>query len=199
MQSNIVPVFDNMLERKDKEKLLNQKAKCFWFTGLSGSGKSTIAIEAEKRLYNLGIKTMLLDGDNVRTGINNNLGFSISDRDENIRRIAEINKLFLSAGLVTINCFVSPLNSIRNNAKSIIGSNDFYLVYVSTPIEECERRDVKGLYVKAREGKISDFTGVNSPFEEPLSPWLTIEADKLTIEESVDLFINNVLPIIEYK
>lgn len=146
---HIHPIFDDLLSRADKEKLLNQRAVVLWMTGLSGSGKSTIAKGVEKILHNKGFLTQVLDGDNVRTGINNNLGFSEADRTENIRRISEVSKLFLNCGVITINSFVSPTRDIRDQARSIIGEDDFYEVYVNAPFEVCEERDVKGLYAKA--------------------------------------------------
>jgi len=165
--ANIHPVFDHLLQRSDKEALLGQHGLCIWMTGLSGSGKSSIAVELERRLHTEGIHSMVLDGDNVRTGINNNLGFSEADRTENIRRIAEVAKLFVGNGTVTICCFVSPTIAIREQARAIIGANDFVEVFVNTPLEECERRDVKGLYAKARAGEVKDFTGISAPFEAP--------------------------------
>ncbi|MCB0408637.1 MAG: adenylyl-sulfate kinase [Flavobacteriales bacterium] len=198
-KNNIHPVFDRILQRADKEKMLHQKAVVIWFTGLSGSGKTTIAIGVEKELNKLGVLTQILDGDNVRTGINNNLGFSEEDRTENIRRIAEVSKLFLNCGIVTINCFVSPTIEIRENAKEIIGENDFLEVYINTPFEVCEQRDVKGLYKKARAGEIKNFTGLDAPFEAPLTPFLEIHTKNQTIEESVEEVLNKVLPIIQNK
>ena len=155
-----------MLARADKEKLLGQRGLMIWFTGLSGSGKSTIAIALERELHKRGILCRILDGDNIRSGINNNLGFTEEDRVENIRRIAEVAKLFVEdTGIVTLAAFISPSNDIREMAARIIGQGDFLEVYVSTPLEECERRDVKGLYAKARRGEIKNFTGISAPFE----------------------------------
>ena len=150
--NNIYPIFDRMMTRSDKEALLGQRSLMVWFTGLSGSGKSTIAIALERELHQRGLLCRILDGDNIRSGINNNLGFSEADRVENIRRIAEVSKLFVDTGIITIAAFISPSNDIREMAADIIGRDDFVEVYVSTPIEECERRDVKGLYAKARRG-----------------------------------------------
>lgn len=194
---NIFPVFDSILGRDDKELLLKQKAVVIWFTGLSGSGKTTIAIGLEKALNSKGILTQVLDGDNIRAGINNNLGFSNEDRKENIRRIAEVSKLFLNCGVVTINCFVSPTQEIRQQAKEIIGENDFLEVFINTPIEICEQRDVKGLYKKARAGEIKDFTGINAPFEAPINPFLDVKTQDKTVEQSVNEILNKVLPIIK--
>lgn len=194
---NIFPVFDSILGREAKETLLHQKAVVIWFTGLSGSGKTTIAIALEKELNKKGILTQVLDGDNIRAGINNNLGFSEEDRKENIRRIAEVTKLFLNCGIVTINCFVSPTNEIREQAKTIIGENDFLEIFINTPLEICEQRDVKGLYKKARAGEIKDFTGISSPFEAPLHPSLEVKTENKTVEQSVNEILSKVLPLIK--
>ena len=163
--NHIYPIFDRMLTRADKEELLGQHGAMVWFTGLSGSGKSTIAIALERELHQRGILCRILDGDNIRSGINNNLGFSEADRIENIRRIAEVSKLFLDSGIITIAAFISPNNDIRKMAADIIGHEDFLEIFVSTPLEECERRDVKGLYARARRGEIPNFTGISAPFE----------------------------------
>lgn len=190
MNSNIFPT-DKILQRADKEQLLKQKGIAIWFTGLSGSGKTTIAIALEKELHSKGLLTQILDGDNIRTGINNNLGFSDVDRIENIRRIAEVTKLFVNSGVITICCFVSPTEEIRNNAKNIIGANDFIEVFVNTPLEVCEKRDVKGLYAKARKGEIKDFTGINAPFEAPVNPEIEL-TNALSIEESVKKILDKI-------
>lgn len=182
--NNIFSVFDELLPREEKEKLLNQKGKVIWMTGLSGSGKTTIAKFLERELHTLGHLTQVLDGDNIRTGINNNLTFSDDDRKENIRRIAEVSKLFVNCGIITINSFVSPTEEIRAQARNIIGEQDFLEIFINTPLEECEKRDVKGLYAKARKGEIKDFTGISAPFEEPENPALTILTKDKSIEES---------------
>lgn len=174
------------ITREARENALDQKAKTIWFTGLSGSGKSTLANEIEKRLVSMGKHTMLLDGDNVRMGLNKNLGFNEADRIENIRRIAEVSKLMNDAGLIVLSSFVSPFTRDRRSAKEIIGE-DFIEVYVSTPIEECERRDVKGLYKKARSGAIENFTGISSPYEAPVNPDINIDTSKYPLEECVDI------------
>ena len=168
-----------------------------WFTGLSGSGKSTVAIALERELQKRGLLCRILDGDNIRSGINNNLGFSQEDRVENIRRIAEIGKLFVDTGIITIAAFISPSNDIRRMAADIIGHDDFVEVYVSTPIEECEKRDVKGLYAKARRGEIKDFTGVSAPFEVPEHPDLSLDTSVLSLEESVAMLLKKILPRVE--
>ena len=191
---HIYPIFDKMLARADKEKLLGQRGLMIWFTGLSGSGKSTIAIALERELHRRGILCRILDGDNIRSGINNNLGFTEADRVENIRRIAEVAKLFIDTGIVTLAAFISPNNDIREMAARIIGKDDFLEVYVSTPLEECERRDVKGLYAKARRGEIKNFTGITAPFEAPAHPALTLDTSVLSLEESVNRLLELVLP-----
>jgi len=180
--------------RSYKEQRLKQKAKVLWMTGLSGSGKTTIGLALEKELYKRGFLLMLLDGDLVRTGINNNLKFSVEDRKENIRRIAEVSKLFVNCGVVTINCFISPTNEIRSMAKNIIGKDDFLEVFISAPIEICETRDVKGLYAKARKGEIPEFTGISSPFDIPLDPDLVLKTDQMSVEESVQCALEFFLP-----
>ena len=185
MAENIYPIYDQMMTRADKEQLLHQHGLMVWFTGLSGSGKSTIAMGVERELHKRGILCRILDGDNIRSGINSNLGFSAEDRMENIRRIAEICKLFVQTGIVTLACFVSPTNDVRRLARNIIGEEDFKEVFVSTPLEECERRDVKGLYARARRGEVKDFTGISAPFEVPENPTLEIDTSRLSLEESV--------------
>ena len=196
MAENIYPIYDRMMTRQDKESLLGQRGIMIWFTGLSGSGKSTVAMGVERELHAQGILCRILDGDNVRAGINNNLGFSAEDRIENIRRIAEIGKLFVQTGVVTLACFVSPTNDIRQMAREIVGEEDFLEVYISTPIEECERRDVKGLYARARKGEVKNFTGISAPFEAPVSADIAIDTSKIPLEESVrtltDLIIKRV-------
>ena len=192
---NIHP-FNHLLPRDSKEALLNQRAKVLWYTGLSGSGKSTIAKGVEEQLHKLGHLVAVLDGDNVRAGINNNLGFSEDDRKENIRRIAEVAKLFLQNGVITICCFVSPTEEIRNLARGIIGNADFVEIFINTPIEECEKRDVKGLYAKARKGEIKDFTGINAPFEIPANAQIEILTKGKTIDQSVADTLTFVIPFI---
>lgn len=198
-ENHIYPIFDRMLTRQDKESLLRQHGVMVWFTGLSGSGKSTIAIALERELHKRGLLCRILDGDNIRSGINNNLGFSEADRVENIRRIAEVSKLFIDTGIVTIAAFISPNNDIREMAANIIGKEDFLEIYVSTPLEECERRDIKGLYAKARRGEIKNFTGISAPFEAPVHPALTLDTSLLSLEESVNRLLELVLPRIQKK
>ncbi len=195
--NNIYPIFDRMLSRSDKESLLGQKGIMVWFTGLSGSGKSTVAIALERELHKRGILCRILDGDNIRSGINNNLGFTEADRIENIRRIAEVSKLFVDTGIVTIAAFISPNNDIRKMAADIIGKDDFIEVYVNTPLEVCEQRDVKGLYARARKGEVKNFTGISAPFEAPENPALTLDTSVLSLEESVNRLLNLILPLIK--
>ena len=199
MKHNVYPIFDKMMTRADKEQLLNQRGLMVWFTGLSGSGKSTIAIALERELHRRGLLCRILDGDNIRSGINNNLGFSEEDRVENIRRIAEVGKLFVDTGIITLAAFISPNNALRQMAAEIIGKKDFIEVYVSTPIEVCEQRDVKGLYARARRGEIKDFTGVSAPFEAPEHPDLSLDTSVLTLEESVEKLIELILKRNERK
>ena len=193
-ENHIYPIFDRMLGRKDKEDLLHQHSVMIWFTGLSGSGKSTLAIALERELQNRGLLCRILDGDNIRSGINNNLGFTAEDRVENIRRIAEIGKLFVDTGVITIAAFISPNNELREMASRIIGKENFVEVYISTPIEECEKRDVKGLYAKARRGEIKNFTGISAPFEAPEDAALSIVTSKHSVKESVDMLLDLILP-----
>lgn len=190
---NIYPIFDKMLSRADKEQLLGLRGLMVWLTGLSGSGKSTLAIALERELQQRGRLCRLLDGDNIRTGINNNLGFSADDRRENIRRIAEVGKLFVDTGIVTVASFISPTRELRRMAADIIGPDDFMEVYVSTPLEVCEQRDVKGLYARARRGEIRNFTGIDAPFEAPENPDLSLDTGKLPLKECVDLLLDRVL------
>lgn len=196
-KENIFPIFDDMLQRKDKESLLNQKSKAVWMTGLSGSGKTTIAKGVERHLHSQKILNQLLDGDNIRVGISNNLSFAPKDRTENIRRIAEVSKLFLNCGIVTLNCFVSPTIEMRKMAKNIIGADDFIEIYINASIDTCEKRDVKGLYRKARLGEIRDLTGISSPFEAPVNPALIINTSELSIEESVKKVLDYIMPKIK--
>lgn len=197
--NHIYPIFDRMLSRKDKEALLGQRAVMVWFTGLSGSGKSTIAIALERELHRRGMLCRILDGDNIRSGINNNLGFTEADRVENIRRIAEVSRLFIDTGVITIAAFISPNSAIREMAADIIGRDDFLEIYVNTPLEACEHRDVKGLYAKARKGEIKNFTGISAPFEAPVRPALTLDTSVLTLEESVHKLLELILPRIQKK
>lgn len=184
--NNIYPIFDRMLARTDKEQLLGQRGVMLWFTGLSGSGKSTVAVALERELHRRGRLCRLLDGDNIRTGINAGLGFSAEDRRENIRRIAEVGKLFVDTGVITLAAFVSPTEELRTLARDIIGADDFKEIFVATPLEECERRDVKGLYARARRGEVKNFTGISAPFEAPRNPALVLDTTDSPVEESVE-------------
>lgn len=193
---NIIP-YAMDIDRKLREEQKGQKAKTIWLTGLSGSGKSTLANEIEKRLYTMGKHTMTLDGDNVRTGLNSNLGFKEADRIENIRRVAEAAKLINDAGVIVIASFVSPYERDRQRAREIVGDKDFVEIYVSTPLEECERRDVKGLYRKARNGEIPNFTGISSVYEVPANPEITIDTTGKDLEETANNLMDQLLPYLE--
>lgn len=196
MTENIHPIFDRLLQRNDREKRLGQQSKALWMTGLSGSGKSTIAQALERKLHNEGYFAQVIDGDNIRSGLNKNLGFTLEDRQENIRRIAEVAKLYLNSGVITLNSFISPTKEIRNFAREIIGADDFIEIYINAPIEVCETRDVKGLYKKARKGEIKGFTGIDSPYEAPQNPALEIKTDESTVEEASDKIFNYIKPLI---
>ena len=196
MSQNIFPNRDHFLGRKDKEILIDQHGLVIWFTGLSASGKSTLAIALERKLYDHGLLTQVLDGDKIRNGLNNNLGFTAQDRIENIRRIAEVSKLFSDCGIIAISAFISPTNSIRKMAREIIGDKNFFEVYVSTPIEVCEERDPKGLYKKARAGIIPDFTGVTAPYEVPDDAQLIIDTSQYNVEEATQLIFDSVILLI---
>jgi adenylylsulfate kinase len=197
MQNNIFPVFHKIIQREDKEKRLKQKAKVIWFSGLSGAGKTTLAKRLEEELFARNFLVQILDGDNIRSGINNNLTFSDEDRLENIRRIAEVSKLFLNCGIIAINSFISPTREIRHLAMEIIGKEDFIEVYINAPLEVCEQRDVKGLYAKARRGEIKDFTGISSPFEIPSQADIEIRTDLMTIEECTEKLLELIVPQIK--
>ena len=184
--NNIYPIFDRMLSREDKEQLLGQRGVMLWFTGLSGSGKSTVAMALERELQRRGRLCRILDGDNIRTGINAGLGFSPEDRKENIRRIAEVGKLFVDTGIITLAAFVSPTEELRQMARHIIAEADFKEIFISTPLAECEKRDAKGLYARARRGEVKDFTGISAPFEQPEHPALALDTSHLSLEESVN-------------
>ena len=190
---------EKLVNRSAKELKLGQHARVIWFTGLPCSGKTTLALELEKELFYRGFICQVLDGDNVRSGINANLGFSNIDRLENIRRIAEVSKLFVSAGVITINAFVSPTNEIRNLAREIIGNDDFIEIFLNPSLAACEQRDVKGMYKQARAGEINDFTGVNAPFEIPAHPFLEIHTDTEDVETSVQKILDNILPVLLLK
>ena len=181
---------EGKIGKKQRESLLNQKAVLIWFTGLSGSGKSTLARELEKRLFERKNLCFVLDGDNIRHGLNGDLGFSADDRKENIRRIGEVCKLFVNAGLITISAFISPFRTDRNNIRQDLKLGKFIEIYVKCPLEICEQRDVKGLYAKVRLGEIDDFTGISSPYEEPLNPEIIINTSEESIKTSVEKIMN---------
>jgi len=193
MNRNIHPVFDRYLQRDDKEQMLNQKGCAVWLTGLSGSGKTTIAQNVEQELAYRNIITHVLDGDNIRTGICSNLGFTDADRAENIRRAAEVSRLFVECGIVVIICVISPTAKMREHARAIIGSGDFVEVFVDAPLEECEARDVKGLYGKARSGNLKGFTGVHTPYERPEHPDVHLDTMQGTVESCVQQVLSFVL------
>lgn len=182
---NLHPIKNHLLTKENKERFLNQRSCAVWLTGLSGSGKSTIALGLEKMLRDKGFLVKVLDGDNVRTGICNNLGFSSEDRKENIRRIAEVSKLFVESGIITINSFISPSKEMRDMARTIIGATSFFEIYINASLDVCESRDVKRLYKKARSGEITNFTGISAPYEAPTQPALEINTQEESVEESV--------------
>jgi len=193
-QENIFPEFARMLQRPAKEERLRQRSRVFWLYGLSGSGKSTLANALERRLFADGYFTQILDGDNIRTGLNRDLGFSDEDRMENIRRIAEVARLFMDAGVVTLTSFICPARAMRAMAREIVGAENFVEVYVRASFEKCAERDVKGLYAKAQSGELKQFTGKDSAFEEPERADLTIDTETATLEESLDELYRNVVP-----
>lgn len=184
---------ESQVKKQDRERLHGHKSMVLWFTGLSGSGKSTLCVAIEKKLHEQGMSTYILDGDNVRHGINKNLGFSPEDRTENIRRIGEISKLFVDAGKITLTAFISPYRQDRNNVRKLFDENEFIEIYVKCSLKECERRDSKGLYQKARAGEIKEFTGISAPYEAPIDPEITIDNEKQSVEKSVDQVINYLL------
>jgi len=195
---NIHPVTTRLLSRSDKEDMLGHKGAVFWLCGLSGSGKSTLAVELEKKLADQAIHSIVLDGDNLRSTLNKDLGFSEDDREENLRRVSEVAKLLVGSGEVVIVSFITPLDKFREQAKSIIGSVDYFEVYVQASFETCRQRDVKGLYAKASVGKISDFTGKDSAFEPPSSPWLTIDTENDDPDKSSDRLLQAALKEVRY-
>lgn len=197
-ENNIHPEFEKIKDRKSKEIYLKQRAKVIWLTGLSGSGKTTLASALEKRLFELNYFCQILDGDNVRSGINKNLGFTEEDRIENIRRIAEVSKLFMNCGIILICAFISPTNEIRHMAKNIIGKDDYLEVFVNTPLEICEQRDPKGLYKKARKGEIKNFTGISSPFEAPDDPFVEVDNSNPDISQTVTYLLKEIIPEIKF-
>jgi adenylylsulfate kinase len=198
MPVNIFPDRDHFLERAEKELLLNQHGLVIWFTGLSASGKSTLAVAVEQLLYSRGILTQVLDGDKIRNGLNKNLGFTEEERIENIRRIAEVGKLFSDCGVVAISAFISPTHAIRQMARTITGETNFFEVYVSTPLGICEQRDPKGLYKKARAGLIRDFTGISAVYEAPANADLIIDTTNITVDGAAQQIFDCILPLVKY-
>lgn len=198
MGKNIIP-HNYKISLEDRKKLNNQNSFLIWFTGLSGSGKSTIANVVEQRLYKMGIKTYTLDGDNIRKGINKDLSFSPDDRTENIRRIAEVANLMIDSGLVVLAAFVSPYRKDRENIRNIVKDVNFIEIFINTSLEECERRDVKGLYKKARAGEIKNMTGISAPYESPQNPDIIINTEQETVEEAVEKIINFIKPKLQHN
>ena len=194
MKENLHPILDRLLTRAHREAVTKQRGAVIWMCGLSGSGKSTLATALERRLHDQGKLVYVLDGDNIRTGLNSGLSFSDEDRKENIRRIAEVSKLFVDAGVVTINSFITPSSKLRTMAREIIGKDDLIEVYVKASFEICMKRDVKGLYAKAEKGLVPQFTGKDSEFEEPLDSDLVIDTESQSVEESVETLYEFVLP-----
>jgi len=194
--NHIYPI-KTKVSAQHREKLMNQKPGLIWFTGLSGSGKSTLAVQLEAQYHALGFKTYLLDGDNIRSGLNKDIDFTDQGRVENIRRIAEVSKLLLDAGLVVLSAFISPFEEDRNRVKQIVGHENYTEIFVNAPLEVCEQRDVKGLYKKARSGEVKNFTGIDSPYEAPQKPDITIHTHEMSIEKSMEELIKLVLPKIK--
>jgi adenylylsulfate kinase len=190
MKSSNVIYHQATVTRQRRNKLNGHRSVVLWFTGLSGSGKSTLAHALEEKLFQKGCRTFVLDGDNVRHGLNSNLDFSESDRTENIRRISEVSKLMLESGLIVMTAFISPFNKDRNEAKRLISNDDFIEIYCKASLETCEARDVKGLYKKARAGKIKNYTGIDSPYEVPENPDLIIDTDNETLDNAVFKILN---------
>jgi adenylylsulfate kinase len=190
---NLFPI-QTKVSLREREKLLGQTPRLIWFTGLSGSGKSTLALQLEKELYDRGFKTYLLDGDNIRVGLNKDLTFTEEGRVENIRRIGEVSRLMLDAGLVVLSSFISPFSADREQVKSIVRPENYIEVFVNTPLDVCEQRDVKGLYKKARNGEVKNFTGISSPYENPKNPDIEIRTNDQSIEDSVQTLLNYILP-----
>lgn len=191
--NHIYPI-QTKVSKDQREAILNQRARLIWFTGLSGSGKSTLAVQLEAQLHALGFKTYLLDGDNIRSGLNKDLTFTEEGRVENIRRIGEVARLMLDAGIVVLSAFISPFKADREQVKAIVGEQNYIEVFVDAPIEICEQRDVKGLYKKARAGEVKNFTGIDSPYEIPDTPDVTIQTGTLSVEESIATLMKIILP-----
>lgn len=191
---NYIYPIKTKVSAEERHRLMNQKPRLIWFTGLSGSGKSTLAVQLEAALHAQGFKTYLLDGDNIRSGLNKDLTFTDDARVENIRRISEVCKLFLDAGVVLLSAFISPFKADREQVKSIVGAENYIEVFVDAPLEICEQRDVKGLYKKARAGEVKNFTGISSPYEKPANPDIVIATDKMSVEQSIDVLMKSITP-----
>ncbi|MEK6460965.1 adenylyl-sulfate kinase [Heyndrickxia faecalis] len=176
---------ETKIKKEDRRRLNGHSSAVLWFTGLSGAGKSTLSVAVEQELHRRGIRTYILDGDNIRHGLNKNLGFSPEDRKENIRRIGEVSKLFVDAGVMVLTAFISPYRADRDMVRELVEDNEFVEIYVNCPLEECEQRDPKGLYKKARNGEIQNFTGIDAPYEAPEHPELVVETDKQPLEQAV--------------
>jgi adenylylsulfate kinase len=196
--NHIYPI-KTKVSKEQREQLMEQHATLIWFTGLSGSGKSTIAVQLEAQLHNLGYKTYLLDGDNIRAGLNKDLTFTDEGRVENIRRIGEVSKLLLDAGVIVLSAFISPFQADRRQVKEIVGAQNYIEVFVDAPLEVCEQRDVKGLYKKARAGEVKNFTGIDSPYEAPTNADIVLQTGALSVEESVGRLMEVVIPRISLK
>ena len=196
--NNIFPI-KTKVSRAQRELLQQQRAVLIWFTGFSGSGKSTLAVQLEAQLHAKGFKTYLLDGDNIRSGLNKDLSFSDEDRVENIRRIAEVSNLMLDAGTIVLSAFISPFRADREHVKQIVGTESYIEVFVDTPLEICEQRDVKGLYKKARAGEVKNFTGIDSPYERPENPDVIIPTHQMSVDDSLNLLLDFVSPRITLK
>ena len=196
---DVFPVLDQLTQRYEKERFLSQRSKAIWITGLSCSGKTTLAVALEHDLFRRGYFCQVLDNDYVSAGINNNPGFSLSAQTENIRRIAEVSKLLVANGIITINAFVCPTNEMRDMARKIVGFYDYLEIFLNPSIESCEKRDIKGMYLKARNGEITDFAGVNSPFEASLQAGLELRTDILSVKECLANMLEMIIPNIEYR
>jgi len=195
LQDNIYPI-KTKVSAEARQTLMNQRPKLIWFTGLSGSGKSTLAVQLEAALHAQGFKTYLLDGDNIRSGLNKDLTFTDDGRVENIRRIAEVSKLFIDAGVVLLSAFISPFQADREQVRNIVGPQHYFEVFLDAPLEVCEQRDVKGLYKKARAGEVANFTGISSPYEKPSHANMILSTDKLSVEESIERLMGEVVPLL---
>lgn len=189
MKATNVTWHDSAITKVERRKQFGHPSYILWFTGLSGSGKSTVSVAVEQALFQAGHAVYRLDGDNVRHGLNSNLGFTPDDRVENIRRIGEVSKLFVDAGMITLTAFISPYRADREAVRTLVGPEEFIEVYVQCSVEECEKRDVKGLYAKARAGEIPDFTGISSPYEEPTNPEIVINTETMSLDQSVQHII----------